>query len=208
VSGQPGDVVGLPVVLHTAGQSVASLQNDIVFDTAAPIRGKQNGQPDCEVNPGIGKDASGFTFLPAGCQPGSTCTTVRALILSTQTSDPIGDGTVAYICRIQIAKDATLGGHPLGCGVTDAASPDHVMLHPGCAEGAVGIISTPRCIGDCMHDSMVTVNEVITMVNIALENRWVGSCLAGDRNGDGEITVNEIIYAIGAALNGCPAGAS
>ncbi len=53
-------------------------------------------------------------------------------------------------------------------------------------------------------DGQVTVNELIEMVNIALGNADVPTCLAGDANGDGEITVNEIVAGVNNALNGCP----
>ena len=41
------------------------------------------------------------------------------------------------------------------------------------------------------------------MVNIALGNGNVSSCVAGDANHDGEITVDEILTAVNNALNGC-----
>lgn len=59
------------------------------------------------------------------------------------------------------------------------------------------------CGGDCNGDGEVTVNELITMVNIALGNANVSTCLAGDADGSGEITINEIIAAVNNALNGC-----
>jgi hypothetical protein len=69
------------------------------------------------------------------------------------------------------------------------------------------MIAPPRahaaCTGDCSGDGEVTVNELITMVNIALGTAQVSTCTAGDVNGDGEITVNEIIAGVNSALNGC-----
>lgn len=62
----------------------------------------------------------------------------------------------------------------------------------------------PACIGDCDGDGAVTVDELVTMVNIALGNVAAESCRAGDRNGDGAITVDEIVTAVVAALEGCP----
>ncbi len=59
------------------------------------------------------------------------------------------------------------------------------------------------CAGDCNGDGQVTVDEILTMVNIALGTSMVTDCLAGDTNGDGEITVDEIVAAVGNALNGC-----
>jgi hypothetical protein len=62
----------------------------------------------------------------------------------------------------------------------------------------------PACVGDCDGSTQVTVNEVITMVNIALGNADVAACVAGDQDGSREITIDEIIAAVNNALNGCP----
>ena len=63
---------------------------------------------------------------------------------------------------------------------------------------------TPNsCVGDCGGSSQVTIGDIITMVNIALENAPVSACAAGDRNQDGEITVDEILAAVSNALDGC-----
>ena len=66
------------------------------------------------------------------------------------------------------------------------------------------------CVGDCTGDGMVTIDDLIRMVNIALGLRSVcgdedgaGQCLAGDANCDCEITVDEIIRAVQNSLNGC-----
>jgi Ca2+-binding EF-hand superfamily protein len=59
------------------------------------------------------------------------------------------------------------------------------------------------CDGDCNRDGQVTVNELITAVNIALGTLDVSSCPAADRNGDGEVTVSELIRAVNRALVGC-----
>jgi hypothetical protein len=50
----------------------------------------------------------------------------------------------------------------------------------------------------------VTVDELITMVNVALGGADVSLCPAGDVNRDGEITVDEILTAVNNALDGCP----
>lgn len=60
------------------------------------------------------------------------------------------------------------------------------------------------CVGDCNLDQQVTVDELITMINVALGTAGVGSCVAGDGNHDGDITVDEIISAVAHALSGCP----
>ncbi len=58
-------------------------------------------------------------------------------------------------------------------------------------------------MGDCNDDQQVTVDEVVTMVGIALGNEQLTACAAGDANGDGMITVDEILSAVNNALNGC-----
>jgi hypothetical protein len=64
------------------------------------------------------------------------------------------------------------------------------------------------CVGDCSGDRTVTVDEILTMVNIALGNLPATECLTGDANGDHQITVDEILQAVNNALNGCPAPAA
>ena len=59
------------------------------------------------------------------------------------------------------------------------------------------------CVGDCDGRGGVTVDELLTMVNIALGNTDVSSCGSGDENDDGRITVDEILTAVNAALEGC-----
>ncbi len=49
----------------------------------------------------------------------------------------------------------------------------------------------------------MTIDEIVTMVNIALGSVDVSMCLAGDANSDGTITVEEIIQAVNKALLGC-----
>jgi hypothetical protein len=63
--------------------------------------------------------------------------------------------------------------------------------------------TTQNCVGDCSADGQVTVDELLTLVNIALGNEAIGDCLVGDANGDGKITIDEILTAVSNALNGC-----
>jgi predicted outer membrane repeat protein len=67
------------------------------------------------------------------------------------------------------------------------------------------VTATPRptCPGDCGGDGQVTIDELVTMVNIALGAKPVSECSVSDTSGDGEITIDEIIQAVNRALNGC-----
>jgi len=49
----------------------------------------------------------------------------------------------------------------------------------------------------------VTVDEVLTMVNIALGKSSVLGCRLGDQSGNGTITVDEILLAVNKAMSGC-----
>jgi hypothetical protein len=49
----------------------------------------------------------------------------------------------------------------------------------------------------------VAINEIITMVNIALGTAELSSCTPGDGDHNGTIEINEIITAVNHALNGC-----
>jgi hypothetical protein len=62
------------------------------------------------------------------------------------------------------------------------------------------------CLGDCAGDGRVTVDELLLMVNIALQTAPTDACTAGDGDANGSITVDEIMRAVGDALDGCPVG--
>ena len=73
----------------------------------------------------------------------------------------------------------------------------------------VAATSTPTrtarsaCVGDCNGDGTVTVDDIITMVDIVLGAAPVDTCNAGDANGDHEITIDEILTAVNHAMRGC-----
>src|SRR5512143_3186944 len=64
-------------------------------------------------------------------------------------------------------------------------------------------VPAAACAGDCNGNAMVTVDEVVTMLDLALGEVAVSACLAGDVNGDDMIAVNEIIAAVNRVLDGC-----
>lgn len=75
----------------------------------------------------------------------------------------------------------------------------------------LGFLAAPAsaqsaCVGDCSLDAAVTVDEIVTGVNIALGTSPVSGCTAFDGNSDGQVTVDEIVTAVNFALVGCPAG--
>lgn len=61
----------------------------------------------------------------------------------------------------------------------------------------------PACAGDCDGSGAVAVNELVTMVNIALERASMSSCAAGNADGNQQISINEILAAVNRLLGGC-----
>jgi hypothetical protein len=80
--------------------------------------------------------------------------------------------------------------------------PSTVTASPAPTATASAPVAT-RCVGDCDGSGVVTVAELVTGVQIALEGRPLSDCTAFDLNGDGRVTVNELIMAVTASLNGC-----
>lgn len=66
------------------------------------------------------------------------------------------------------------------------------------------MLGATGCGGDCDGDGAVAINELITMVNVALDPARLADCKVGDRDGDGAIMINELIAAVGNALTRCP----
>jgi hypothetical protein len=79
-----------------------------------------------------------------------------------------------------------------------------VTLLAWLATATLAVRPALACVGDCHQDGAVTIDEILTMVNIALGSLPVQQCMAGDVDGDGAVTVDEIVAAVNAALTGCP----
>ena len=115
VSAVPGEAVQVAVTITTAGASIAAIVNDIVFAADTPILAREDGQPDCTVNPAVHSFGT-FGFLPFGCV-GSTCTSVRALVGAEIGADgsigPIADGSGLYTCTFAVSPSAFQGSFGL-----------------------------------------------------------------------------------------------
>jgi hypothetical protein len=62
------------------------------------------------------------------------------------------------------------------------------------------------CAGDCDGDGEVTIDELISMVNIGFEPALIDDCDAGDDDGDGAIRIEELVLAVSNSLLGCNRG--
>jgi Tol biopolymer transport system component len=59
------------------------------------------------------------------------------------------------------------------------------------------------CIGDCNRDGQVTVDELVTGVDIALATLTLETCPQFNSDAGGTVTIDELLQAVGVALNGC-----
>jgi hypothetical protein len=59
------------------------------------------------------------------------------------------------------------------------------------------------CAGDCDENGTVTLNELVTLVSIALDSMPIEACGAGNPDGNRAIDLTEIVTAVNRALRGC-----
>ncbi|MFN8626155.1 MAG: RHS repeat-associated core domain-containing protein [Candidatus Binatia bacterium] len=113
-------------------------------------------------------------------------------------TSPIGEGYVTYTIRPR-------AGAGIGTSITAQARivfDTNDPIDTPQVSNPFGPI--PDCFGDCDGRGQVSVNELLTMVHVALGNFTTAACIAGDLNKDGTITVDEIVIGVTFALNGCP----
>jgi hypothetical protein len=59
-------------------------------------------------------------------------------------------------------------------------------------------------VGDCGLNGTVTVDELITGVNIALGAAELEICAVFDANADESVSIDELVLAVNSAMEGCP----
>jgi hypothetical protein len=59
------------------------------------------------------------------------------------------------------------------------------------------------CSGDCSANGVVTIDELVTGVAVALGSATLDRCLAFDCNGTEQVTIDCLVQAVSHALNGC-----
>jgi secreted trypsin-like serine protease len=112
--------------------------------------------------------------------------------------------TTDYDCR-------DIGAAPYGfCAITAPAPGTwYVLIDWVEGAGTYQVTATTfagTCAGDCNADGHVTVDELVTGVNIALGSPPRDACQSLDSDGNGVVTVDELVRAVHNALSGCNAG--
>ncbi len=62
------------------------------------------------------------------------------------------------------------------------------------------------CAGDCSGDFAVSISELVTSVNIALDRAPFANCAGGDGDYDGDISIDDLVRSVNNALDGCLRG--
>lgn len=141
-TGAPGQDVTLVATLKSAGSQVAGTENDLTFD-AVNVSLAVGGKPSCRVNAAIGKGATAFSLRPHGCQ-GAACTTVRALVLAMDNTDPIPDGATLYTCTLHIAPSAPPGQYRISNGGVVLSTPAGQMVPNATGSDGMLIVSAAK----------------------------------------------------------------
>jgi len=197
----------------TAGDSFVLINNDGID----LVSGTFNGLPEGATFP---SDGVRFRISYAGGTGNDVVLTVDAVFTPTPTATPTLTPTNTPTSTPSFTATTTLTPTPTATRTptqTSTNTPTSTSSRPPTATPTP--TSTPTntatmtptttivpCNGDCNGSREVTVNELITMVDIALGNADISTCTAGDASSDGQITVNEIVLAVSNALNGCPTG--
>jgi len=182
-----------------------------------------------------GKNCSGFSIIDGGhnIDDGATCgfsTANGSLNNTNPLLDPAGlannggpTQTIALCTGPGVPSAGCTGASPAidagnesVCSTTTGTAPvDNLdqrgYVRPGdshisCSIGAYEADATaPLCSGDCDGKGTVTVDEPLTLVNIALGNAQPSACPDGVPNG-ADVNIVLILTAVNNALNGCGGG--
>ncbi len=157
----------------------------------------------------------------------------RPVAIRVFASSPLEVQNLGCVCVQGTANPVVYGPGNVGIGVIGCADAPGILradltlqtwvlpsgCNPGTAEdGPDGVPCTEddpmrqtawavqtqfACSGDCNLDGMVTVDELLEGVNIALSNLDLYGCPSFDRNGDMMVSVDEILAAVSNTLDGC-----
>jgi len=124
-------------------------------------------------------------------------------------STPVRSGDLQVAMAVRSTAAVRLGAAPPRHGdLKVAATGGRLAALAGILVLALGAVfaASPApglCTGDCNRDDVVSINELLSGVNISLGGADMSSCPDFDRNGDGRVSVDELIAAVSSALNGC-----
>jgi YVTN family beta-propeller protein len=108
------------------------------------------------------------------------------------------DGATAYVANLMDGTVSVIDTASRSVEtIDDVPAPFDLAFGP-CPPQAIG------CTGDCDGGGTVTINELITGVNIVLGSRVLEVCPAFDSDNDDQVNIAELIQAVNNVLGGCP----
>ena len=147
------------------------------------------------------------TPCPAGdeCTGGAFCLSGSACVGGPNHGAPCPRGDECPGSSVCVASDAAAKLHVYHCAAAATATsaiPSATATPP--PPSATATTAGGACTGDCDASGVVTIDELVTGVNVALGVLPVATCPGFDRSGDGAVGIAELIAAVGDALHGCP----
>ena len=130
---------------------------------------------------------------------GAATPTSSATRTAAATATAISTATATATTTAPMPPTATASATATGTAVAPTVTATETRTAP-----ATPTVTAISCIGDCDHNGVVTVNELITGVSIALDTLPLSRCPAFDCAGDGQVEVACLIAGVNAALSGCP----
>jgi hypothetical protein len=107
-------------------------------------------------------------------------------------------------CTLQVIE--YMSNHGVPCfyyHCADIAITSDPMTPTPVATATATPTAPASCAGDCDGSGAVTVNEIVTLVAIALEQSPMDSCAVGNTDGNQLISIDEVLTAVNRALTGC-----
>lgn len=110
-------------------------------------------------------------------------------------------------CDVGLCYSRCVGEHPhctLQCSSRCSCyrgNTSHCPTHED--PGPTPTLGPTFCAGDCTDDGSVTIDEIVTAVDIGLESVDACLCVTADIDRDGRVTIDEILTAVNNALDGC-----
>ena len=88
-------------------------------------------------------------------------------------------------------------------GLEDGRGAATITISSSAGTVPIGLEVVASCIGDCNENGVVTVDELVRGVNMALGNASVDGCPPFDPDGSGMVSISELVGAVNATLGGC-----